>query len=156
MLAGESIEIGIMDVAEFFLALINAFIFFILSLIHFYWLLGGKWGMASAVPTKDNSTEKIFEPSAFSTLVVAMGLLLFGLIELGSINIFSNWIALRYFRWGNLLIAFIFFARAVGDFNYVGFFKRSRDTVFARNDTWYYSPLCLFIAITSVLIVISD
>lgn len=112
--------------------------------------------MASAVPTKDNSTEKIFVPSAFSTLVVAMGLLLFGLIELGNTNVFSTWVDLKYFRWGNLLIAFIFVARAVGDFNYVGFFKRKRNTAFAQNDTHYYSPLCLFIAITSILIVLSE
>lgn len=112
--------------------------------------------MNSVIPTTEKTSENAFVPSAFSTLVVAIGLLLFGLIEIGNTNVFSNWIKLTYFRWGNLLIAFIFFARAVGDFNYVGIFKRARNTVFARNDTWYYSPLCLFIAITSLLIVLSE
>lgn len=134
------------------MALLNALIFLFLSGLHFYWLLGGKWGMNSVIPTTEKASDKTFVPSAFSTLVVAIGLLLFGLIELGNTNVFSNWIELTYFQWGNLLIAFIFFARAVGDFNHVGFFKRTRNTVFARNDTWYYSPLCLFISVTSVFV----
>jgi hypothetical protein len=53
---------------------------------------------------------------------------------------------------GNLLIAFIFLARAVGDFNYVGFFKRVKRTAFAKNDSRYFAPLCLFIAVTSAVI----
>ena len=140
----------------FLIASFNAIIFLILSSIHFYWLLGGKWGMNSVVPTTEKTGNKGFVPSALSTFVVAMGLLLFSLIELGNTNLFSSWIELSYFRWGNLLVAFIFVARAVGDFNYVGFFKRTRNTAFARNDTYYYSPLCLFIAITSLLIVITN
>jgi hypothetical protein len=38
-------------------------------------------------------------------------------------------------------------ARAMGDFNYVGFFKRVRGTRFARMDTLLYSPLCLALAV---------
>jgi Protein of unknown function (DUF3995) len=134
------------------MAYFNSFVFFSLSLLHFYWLLGGKMGMSAVIPTTAKPGDKIFVPSAFSTVVVAVGLLLFGLVELGNTNVFSNWLELKYFRWGNLMIAFIFLARAVGDFNYVGFFKRKRDTVFARNDTRYYSPLCLFISVTSAFI----
>jgi hypothetical protein len=33
--------------------------------------------------------------------------------------------------------------RAVGDFNYIGFFKRRRTTAFAGLDTRLYSPLAL-------------
>ena len=140
----------------FLMASVNAIIFLILSSIHFYWLSGGKWGMNSVVPTKEKSANKLFTPSAFSTVVVAVGLLVFGLIELGNIGIFSDWMDLKYFRWGNLLIAFIILIRAVGDFKYVGFFKKVRDTLFAKNDSLYYAPLCLFIAFTSLLIALSD
>ena len=131
------------------IASLNALIFILLGILHFYWLAGGKWGMNSVIPTQEKSSDKLFVPPAFATGVVAIGLLLFGLIELGNTNIFSDWIALKYFRWGNLFITFIFLARAIGDFNYVGFFKRTRNTVFASNDTRYYSPLCLFISVTS-------
>ena len=36
--------------------------------------------------------------------------------------------------------------RAIGDFRYVGFFKRVRGSRFARMDTTLYSPLCLALA----------
>ena len=35
--------------------------------------------------------------------------------------------------------------RAVGEFRYVGFFKRIRGTAFARMDTLLYSPLALLL-----------
>ena len=37
--------------------------------------------------------------------------------------------------------------RAIGDFRYVGFFKRVRDSSFARLDTLAYSPLCAGLAV---------
>ena len=37
-------------------------------------------------------------------------------------------------------------ARAVGEFKYVGFFKRVRGSKFARLDTLVYSPLCVALA----------
>ncbi len=36
--------------------------------------------------------------------------------------------------------------RAVGDFRLVGFFTRTRGTVFARLDTPVFSPLCLVLS----------
>lgn len=53
-------------------------------------------------------------------------------------------------RAGSWAIAIVFALRAVGDFRYVGFFKRARDTVFARHDTFVYSPLCLALAVLAV------
>ncbi len=44
-------------------------------------------------------------------------------------------------------LAAIFVLRAVGDFHYVGFFKRVRGSVFARRDTWVFSPLCVVLAV---------
>jgi uncharacterized membrane protein SpoIIM required for sporulation len=45
------------------------------------------------------------------------------------------------------LIAAVFALRAIGDFRYVGFFKRIRDTRFARLDTLAYWPLCAVLAV---------
>jgi len=47
------------------------------------------------------------------------------------------------------LIAAVFALRAIGDFRYVGFFKRIRDTRFARLDTLAYSPLCAVLGVLS-------
>ncbi|MEK6782971.1 MAG: DUF3995 domain-containing protein [Bacteroidota bacterium] len=140
----------------FSIALINSLIFFSLSVLHFYWLFGGTWGMDSVIPTNKKSTDKLFKPSHLSIIVVAIGLLVFAIIEIGNTDIFSNKLKLKYFQWGNLFIAFIFTIRAVGDFSHVGFFKRVRDSSFAKNDTRYYSPLCLYIATTSLLIVFAS
>jgi len=50
-------------------------------------------------------------------------------------------------RVGAWLIAAAFALRAIGDFRYVGFFKRVRESRFARLDTFAYSPLCTLLAL---------
>lgn len=39
--------------------------------------------------------------------------------------------------------------RSIGDFRYVGFFKRARGSRFAELDTRFYSPLCLPLALAT-------
>ena len=51
--------------------------------------------------------------------------------------------------WG---VAVVLTARAVGEFNYLGFFKRRRGTRFARLDTRLYSPLALALGIGAAVI----
>jgi len=126
-------------------------IFLFLSGIHFYWGLGGKWGGQAVVPTKTNN-EKVMMPGWVACFIVALGLLGFGLFVLIKAGLLSlslpSWI-LNYGLW---IIAFIFILRAIGDFNYVGFFKKVKSTDFGRQDTRYYSPLCLLIGILAILI----
>ncbi len=52
------------------------------------------------------------------------------------------------------LLATILALRAVGDFGFVGFFKTRGDGRFAELDTWVYSPLCLALAI-SILVILA-
>ncbi len=49
-------------------------------------------------------------------------------------------------KWLSVALALGLLARAVGDFKYVGFFKKLRDSRFATLDSWLYSPLCLLLA----------
>jgi hypothetical protein len=42
--------------------------------------------------------------------------------------------------------------RAIGDFNYVGFFKKIKHTKFGKNDTKYFSPLCLTIGVLTIIL----
>jgi hypothetical protein len=44
-------------------------------------------------------------------------------------------------------VALALFARAVGDFRLVGFFKRVKGSVFARMDSRVYSPLCVLLGL---------
>jgi hypothetical protein len=43
-------------------------------------------------------------------------------------------------------LGIVFAARAIGEFRYVGLFKKERSTGFARADTRYFTPLCIAIA----------
>ena len=136
------------------IAIILILIFLFLSAIHIYWVLGGKRGSGAVIPTRDNHT-KVMMPGMVPTLAVALGLLFFGtVVFLNSFEVNAGDIPgiglIR--KYGLGVIAGIFILRAVGDFNYVGFFKKVRNTAFARNDTRYYSPLCLLIGILSVIL----
>ena len=122
-----------------------------LGFIHFYWLFGGKWGLEKVIPTKDNQTGTLSIPK-FATLIVALVLLLFGLIYLvksGLINVHIPNLATKYGYW---IIPSIFILRAIGDFKYVGFFKKIKDTEFAKADSKWFVPLCLTIGIFGILI----
>jgi len=46
-------------------------------------------------------------------------------------------------QWGISAVALVMFARAIGDSELVGFFKKVGGSRFARLDTLLYSPLCL-------------
>lgn len=129
-------------------------IFLLLSAIHIYWALGGKRDSGTVIPTRDDHT-KVMMPGMVPTLTVALGLLFFGAVVF--LNSFEANVRdipgiglIR--KYGLGAIAGIFILRAVGDFNYVGFFKKVRNTAFARNDTRYYSPLCLLIGILSIIL----
>ncbi len=133
------------------LTLILTLIFGVLGLIHIYWAFGGKWGFEMSLPTKENG-ERFMNPGPISSLIVGIGLLFFGCyyyLYSGLINIaIPHWIH-AYVGW---IIPGIFIIRAVGDFNYVGFFKKIRNTEFGKTDSKLFSPLCLFIGTLGLII----
>jgi len=55
----------------------------------------------------------------------------------------------RLGTWG---VAAVLMARAIGEFNYIGIFKRRRETGFARLDSRIYTPLTLGLAISCAMI----
>ena len=132
-----------------FLGILLAVVFAILSLFHVFWAAGGKLGGKAAIPTMNG--ERLFNPSAFGTILVAAGLLLAMLVVLGRIGIWGAKLPTWIFRLGVMGISFLFLLRAIGDFRYLGFFKSVSETDFARWDTWLFSPLCLFIAVAASL-----
>jgi hypothetical protein len=121
-----------------------AIILAILGLVHVYWAAGGALGKSSAIPTRDG--KQIFTPSPFTTILVALGL--FSMAALSAIKM--GWIAApgmaKFTRPGLWVAAAIFLLRAIGDFRYLGFFKRLRNGRFAKLDTMVYAPICLLLA----------
>ncbi len=127
------------------LSIILAIVFIVLSSFHFYWLAGGTWGLESVIPSKSKQASTLRIPK-FATLIVALGLAAFALLYLarsGLVNVqFPNWI-----QYGYWFIPAIFSLRGIGDFNYVGLFKKVKGTKFSDADSKIFVPLCLFIGI---------
>lgn len=129
---------------------VNVCIFLFLSLLHFYWALGGKWAIDSTVPEKwiddyNNPANKWKNVTA--TFIVAIGLLFFALVMVLNANLLPIDFSDKMVRIATGGIGSIFLLRAIGDMNMFGFFRKNRNTKFSINDRRIYSPLCLFIAL---------
>ncbi len=133
------------------LSVLLLLIFASLGGIHFYWVLGGKWGLEQALPTKE-AGEKALQPGKLVTIVVGLGLTFFGIFYLMQ----SGLVDMHLPDWVNELGAWfipgIFTIRAIGDFNYVGFFKKIKNTTFAKADSTFFSPLCMIIGVMGFII----
>nr|WP_294921856.1 DUF3995 domain-containing protein [uncultured Flavobacterium sp.] len=131
--------------------LLLVLIFLFLSSIHFYWAFGGKWEIEGVYPSKTDGTP-MRPPGILATLIVAIGLLSFAAFYL----IKAGYIAVQLPLWlnknGLWILTGIFILRAIGEFNYLGFFKKVKNTKFAVNDTKYYAPLCLIIALLTLIL----
>ncbi len=119
---------------------INTIIFLLIAGIHFYWAFGGKFGSQAVIPAIEGKA--VFHPPVLATIAVALAMLVGAFLSFTP-NGKTDAKSLIY---GNLAIAIVFFIRAIGDFKYAGFFKKVKGSVFAKNDTRYYSPLCLVVS----------
>lgn len=127
------------------LAIILFSIFFILSMIHFSWALGSSWGFEDAIP-KNEEGEPMLNPKKIDSIIVGMGLLIFGCFYLIKAEIIEFTLPDLIISIAGWVIPGIFMVRAIGDFRYVGFTKKVKSTAFAQKDSKYYAPLCLVIA----------
>jgi hypothetical protein len=125
-------------------------VFASLSLVHVYWLFGGRVGRLAAIPEIDGKL--IFEPSLLATFVVAIGLALCALVIAGTARMCTLPLSQTVLTWMTRILAVVLLLRAIGDFRLVGFAKRVRDTQFAHLDTTVYSPLCLALAIGTAIV----
>lgn len=143
-------------------ACIDATLFVALGLLHVYWASGGTWGADVALPTRGGQPGDpprfTFRPSPPGTILVAVLLFAAAAVVLGRAGVLSDlappshWI----FVVGAWVLAGVFFLRSVGEFRYIGFFKRVRDTEFARWDTRLFSPLCLAIAVLAAITALAE
>jgi glucan phosphoethanolaminetransferase (alkaline phosphatase superfamily) len=104
--------------------------------IHFYWAFGGKWGAAAALPT-NAAGEKVLNPKMFECLFVAFALLLFGFFVFTKSGLLMFEMPVWLNNYGLWFLAVIFIIRSIGDFKYVGFFKKIKKTTFGRNEGFY-------------------
>ncbi len=138
-----------------FAAFCNGIIFLLLAGIHAYRALGGRRWINAVLPTTGKTDAKLFAPGSVVTGLVAAGLLLPALLSFSAVPVFARILSARWVVYGHAGIAILFTLRALGDFRYVGFFKKIKHTPFAGNDSRYYSPLCLVVALLALLIVVT-
>ena len=133
------------------LSILLSTLFFVLGIIHLNWVVGGKFGFEESIPTKETG-EKILNPKKIDSGIVGLGLITFGIFYLLKSDLITlnepDWI-LEYGSW---IIPSIFILRAIGEFKYIGFFKKVKKTVFGKLDTKFFSPLCLIIGIIGIFI----
>lgn len=132
------------------LAIAGATIFTLLALLHVTWAFSDR-APGAVVPTRHDG-EPLFRPSRAQTLAVAAALTLAAYIVLERGGPGPGWLppwARAVGAWG---LAMAMLARGIGDFRYVGLFKRHRDSAFARQDTRLFTPLVLVLALVSGLI----
>ncbi len=133
------------------LALLLSTVFFILSLIHFNWVFGGKLGFEASLPTNGKG-ERVLNPRKIDSALVGIGLALFGLFYIFKAGLIALELPPWIFAYGGWIIPIIFILRAIGDFKYVGFFKRVKDTDFGKRDTRLFAPLCLAIGLIGMIV----
>ena len=121
-----------------------------LALWHFYMALVAASGVTGAVPSVEG--KPVFVPTRRATVGVGVVLLLFAVLVAGTGGMVSVGLPAVALSWLSYALAFGLLARAIGEFRYVGFFKRVRGTKFARLDTLLYSPLCLLLAVAVALV----
>ena len=115
--------------------------------LHLYWAAGGRRGQHAVIPTSDGRA--LIAPSKAATVAVAAALAMAGGLYAGAT---ARWEPRWVYRVGATGVAAVLAARAIGDRRSVGFLKRSRDSAFARRDTYLYSPLCAVLAVAGAAV----
>jgi len=127
------------------LALCISLVFVALAVWHFGMVAWPTQGRTGAVPSVDE--KPLFVPSIAATVVVGLVLLLFAVLVAATAGLVQVGVSPKVLSWACLALACGLLARAIGEFKYVGFFKRVRGSRFATLDTVVYSPLCLLLAV---------
>ena len=126
------------------LALVVSLTFVLLALWHFFMAVTPKKGRSGVVPS--NAGKPLFLPSVKATIAVAVSMLLFAGLVLATAGLIGVGLSEPVLSCFSYALAFGLLVRGVGDFKYVGLFKRVRESRFACLDTLIYSPLCLLLA----------
>jgi fatty acid desaturase len=120
--------------------------------IHLYWAFGGQWGGSVSIPTIESSGKPTFRPGKIATIIVAM-LLLGAALLLGVQGELIFLIPpFPMVTWGCWVCVGVFGVRTIGDFNYVGLFKKVKTSRFAKYDSFLFTPLCLWLSLNFYLV----
>ena len=120
--------------------------FLVLAGWHVYMAVTPRVGTSESGAVPSVGGKALFVPSRRATLAVAVVLLLFAGLVAATAGLVPLALPPVLLAWMSYALALGLLARAIGEFKYVGFFKRVRGSRFATLDTFVYSPLCLLLA----------
>jgi hypothetical protein len=126
---------------------------FMLAAVHFYWGLRSMEGHAVLVPELDG--RPVYTPRNSDFLDIAAALVLACVIVAVRGKVLHSPMPETWTNLGAFAVGLVLLARAIGDFRYVGFFKRVRDTPFAEWDTRLFSPVSLLLGAATLWVAIS-
>jgi len=136
------------------LAIIVATSLSLIAGLHIFWALGGKWAGQIALPKKEDGS-LLFSPGPIPCFLVAVILLAMAAFCIVRFVLAFPWMGDSLGTRVLWLLAGVFFLRFIGDFRYVGIFRKVRRTDFGRMDGKLYSPLCGAYSAAFVLMAIS-
>jgi len=139
-------------------ALLPAFLLGFAAVLHFYWAAGGMWGLGWAIPARleaeSGQETPLFAPGALGVASVAFGLLGLCLLVLDRSGMVALGLPKTLRAWALGAAALLFGLRALGDFHWVGVFKRVRGTQFARADDWLFIPLFVLLSLSLIALLL--
>lgn len=121
---------------------------FFIAAVHFYWGLRSMDGATVLVPELDG--RPVYSPRNTDFLDVTAALLLACVVVAARGELVRSPLPPAWITAGTYAVGAALLARAVGDFRYVGFFKRVRGTAFAEWDTRLFSPVSLLLGLATV------
>jgi hypothetical protein len=127
------------------ITILLSIVFLFLAGIHLYWGIGGKWGSKAVIPTNHNGG-RVLKPDLKECLVVTLAFLLATFLLWEKAVWLPLWLPEKWVKYGITAMIVVFFLQSIGDFKYVGFFKKIKGTPFAKMDNKLFTPLCLLLA----------
>lgn len=130
---------------------ITSLLFIIIGMLHVFWAFGGSWGVNAALPTDDDGKLPVLQPRMAGTLFIGLLCFFASVLLLVQIDLFAVIKPSPLSKWFCIAGGIVFLLRAIGEGKYIGFFKKIKHTGFAKQDTAFYSPLCVWISLIFML-----
>lgn len=126
---------------------ITSLIFIIIGMLHVFWAFGGSWGVNTALPTKDDSELPVLRPRMLGSLFIGLLCFFASVLLIVQLDLLAAIKSSPLSKWLCITGGIVFLLRAIGEGKYVGFFKKIKHTRFAKQDTAFFSPLCVWISL---------
>lgn len=136
-----------------FIAVPAASVLLAISLLHLYWAVKKQGAPGIGVPSHADGSP-VFVPSRTATVAVSLLLALAAFLLLERSGLGPGLLPPAWRALGTGGLALVLLIRGIGDFRFVGLFKRERSTAFARIDTWLYTPLVLVLSAAATLVTV--